>query len=168
MKIGIEKNKWPLKFLQAKTNFFCSLPFPSTLPRKYSLPSFCIVQDQFVKFRGENIIVFQVLDLIKSIKKIPRFRKRLPSYVQSPIPWPSVDLSLLEKVKVPAVCRLVLRQRRRNCGNPTMGTWLMALTLSMLGQNIHSPAPPHSSLILSQICAQNKHSYYKGCWKMVK
>lgn len=70
----------------------------------------------------------------------------------------SVDLSLLEKVKVLAVCRLVLRQRRKskreqNYSYPTMGTWLVALTLSLLGQNIHLPALPHSSLIFSQMCA---------------
>lgn len=67
IKIG-KKNGHSSSF-RSKPLFFRFLPLSPTPPIKYFLPSFYIVRYQFVRFGAWNIIVFQILYLIKSIKK---------------------------------------------------------------------------------------------------
>lgn len=76
MEIGIGKER-SLKLLQIKKYYFSVSflfhpPAPTTTPYLAQEIFLAIVlhsSDQFVRFRARNIIVSQVLDLIKSIKK---------------------------------------------------------------------------------------------------
>lgn len=76
MEIGIGKER-SLKLLQIKKYYFSVSflfhpPTPTTTPYLAQEIFLAIVlhsSDQFVRFRARNIIVSQVLDLIKSIKK---------------------------------------------------------------------------------------------------